>query len=57
MEFLGIHLNRTKNRNAVGVEADISEDNATCRTLVIPTNEELVIARDTERIINAAAGK
>jgi len=54
MEFLGVHLNRTKNKSAVGVEADISEDNATARTFVIPTNEELVIARDTERIVRAS---
>jgi len=54
MEFLGIKLNPTKNRSAVGVEADISEDDARCRTFVIPTNEELVIARDTERIVREA---
>lgn len=54
MEFLGIHISRTKNKNAVGVEADISDEGATAHTLVIPTNEELVIARDTERIIKAS---
>jgi acetate kinase len=35
-----------------GKETDISTKSAKVRTLVIPTNEELVIARDTERIIN-----
>jgi len=51
LEFLGIALDDEKNRQAVGKEMDISVDSATCRTLVVPTNEELVIARDTERIV------
>jgi len=51
LEFLGIALDDEKNRLAIGKEMDISVDKATCRTLVAPTNEELVIARDTERIV------
>ncbi len=54
LEFLGIKLNEDKNRQAVGKELDISADDATVRTLVIPTNEELVIAKDTQRIIDSA---
>ena len=37
-----------------GKEADISADGATVRTLVIPTNEELIIARDTVRLVEGA---
>ncbi|UCG62635.1 MAG: acetate kinase [Candidatus Zixiibacteriota bacterium] len=55
LEFLGIKLDKTKNNQVVGKEMDISTDDATVRTLVIPTNEELVIARDTQRIAQAAA--
>ena len=33
---------------------DISIDWARVRVLVIPTNEELMIAKDTERLVNAA---
>ncbi len=51
LEFLGIKLDAEKNANARGKEIDISTDDATTRVLVIPTNEELVIARDTERIL------
>ncbi len=51
LEFLGIKLNEDKNLNARGKEIDISADDATVRVLVIPTNEELVIARDTQRIL------
>ena len=49
--FLGIEIDEGKNIDASGCEMDISTDSARCRTLVIPTNEELVIARDTERIV------
>jgi acetate kinase len=53
--FLGIDIDEGKNIEAAGCEMDISTENARCRTLVIPTNEELVIARDTERIVEASA--
>jgi acetate kinase len=55
LEFLGIAIDDEKNRLAVGKEVDISVDGARCRVLVVPTNEELVIARDTERIVRAIA--
>ena len=50
--FLGIDIDEGKNVEARGREMDISAEKARCRTLVVPTNEELVIARDTERIVN-----
>jgi acetate kinase len=53
LEFLGIKVDDAKNKQARGKEIDISTDDATARTLVIPTNEELIIARDTEEIIEA----
>ena len=37
-------------KNVFGVTGDISTDAATLRVLVIPTDEELVIARDVERL-------
>ncbi len=55
LSFLGIKIDPAKNAQAVGKEMDISADDATVRTLVVPTNEELVIARDTMRIVQAAA--
>lgn len=54
LDILGVELDKAKNNQAVGKEADISTDSARVRTLVIPTNEELVIARDTKRIVQAA---
>ena len=44
---LGISLNTERNQAAVGVETDITADDARTRVWVIPTNEELLIARDT----------
>ncbi|MCF8260775.1 MAG: acetate kinase [Melioribacteraceae bacterium] len=50
MEFIGIELDDVKNENAKG-EMDLSKDNSKVRILRIPTNEELVIAMDTEQIV------
>ena len=51
LEFMGIKLDSEKNK-VRGVLQDISADDATAKTLVIPTNEELMIALDTERLLN-----
>ena len=53
--FLGIALDPAKNAAAVGgQEGDVSTDGARVRTFVIPTNEELLIARDTVRCVRNA---
>ncbi len=49
MEFFGIKINEELNQNTGGKEADISADSAKVRTLVIPTNEEYMIALDTAK--------
>lgn len=51
MEYLGIELNLEKNKGSNG-SADLSTDNSKVRVLRIPTNEELVIALDTEKIVS-----
>jgi acetate kinase len=52
LDFLGAALDPARNDAAVkGREADISTTDAKVRTLVIPTNEELIIARDTLRLM------
>ncbi|PID59855.1 MAG: acetate kinase [Ignavibacteriae bacterium] len=50
LEFLGIHLDPDKNENATG-EAFLSADNSKTSILRIPTNEELVIAMDSDKIV------
>ncbi len=47
LAFLGIALDNTANRGARGVEADIGESGAKVRVLVVPTDEEQMIAMDT----------
>ncbi|MBZ4655066.1 MAG: acetate kinase, partial [Peptococcaceae bacterium] len=49
LDYLGIKLDLDKNYTR-GVEADVSVDDAKTRVFVIPTNEELMIARDTYEI-------
>ena len=50
LEFIGIKIDPEKNKSK-GVEIDISAEGAKVRTLVIPTNEELAIAKETIRLI------
>lgn len=51
LEYLGVKIDPEKNKFR-GRQMDISIDWARVRVLVIPTNEELVIAQDTERLVN-----
>jgi acetate kinase len=53
LEFMGIEFDTEKNRSIRGREAIISKDDSKVRVMVVPTNEELVIAEDTARIITA----
>jgi acetate kinase len=48
LEFLGIELDEIKNKNK---EKTISKDSSKIPVFRIPTNEELVIAKDTARIV------
>ena len=50
LEYMGIKVDVEKN-NCRGKEIDVSAEGATVRTLVIPTNEELMIALDTAEIV------
>ena len=49
LEFLGIEIDDEKN-NVRGKEPIISSDNSKVKVLLIPTNEELAIARETRDI-------
>ena len=53
LEFLGIKIDPELNEKTIqGKEADISAHGATIRTLVLATNEELEIARETKEIVS-----
>jgi len=52
LEFLGINLDQEKNTARSKEMRDISATDSKVKVLVIPTNEELVIARDTKLIVS-----
>jgi acetate kinase len=51
MEWAGLELDKDRNEQALAKEQEISTDNSKLKVFVIPTNEELLIARDTVRCI------
>lgn len=51
MEWAGVRLDETKNQETVGKESLISTGDSKLQAYAIPTNEELLIARDTVRVI------
>jgi len=51
LEYFGISIDEEKN-SVRGREIDISNGNARVRVLVIPTNEELAIAKETMKLIS-----
>ena len=54
--WLGIELDGERNKEMIaGREGVISKDTARLQAYVIPTNEELLIARDTVRVISGKA--
>lgn len=50
LEFLGLHLDPEKN-NVRGKETVLSADDSPAKILLIPTNEELMIALDTAKLV------
>lgn len=47
MSYLGIEINNEVNNATHGDFAEITQPGSKVRAFVIPTNEELVIAKDT----------
>ncbi|MFT3738617.1 MAG: acetate kinase [Breznakibacter sp.] len=57
LEFLGIEFDEGANDELRGKEAIISKPGSRITTMVIPTNEELVIAQDTKVIVEELANR
>jgi acetate kinase len=55
LEFMGLEVNQEKNRSFRS-EGEISMETSRVKVMVIPTNEELMIALDTETIIKGMKG-
>lgn len=51
MEYMGVKLDNDRNDGARGIETVISTDDSPVKVVVIPTDEELLIAQDTELIV------
>lgn len=51
LDQLGIELDEAANHATQGREAIISQPGSKVKVLVIPTNEELVVARETKRLL------
>ena len=51
LEFMGIKIDEAKNATIYGEEAIISTPDSKVKVVVVPTDEEIVIARDTKELI------
>ena len=51
MEYLGIKFDHEANKGVRGKEKKISAPDSKVAVYIVPTNEELVIARDTKAIV------
>jgi acetate kinase len=52
LDYLGISIDENLNEETHGIEQDISDSKARVKIMVIPTNEELIIAEDTLKLIS-----
>jgi len=55
MEWAGLKLDASRNQETVGREGMISTEDSKLSAYAIPTDEELLIARDTVRVIKGEA--
>ncbi len=51
LQWCGIYLDAEKNQNLTG-EADLSADDSRAKILVVSTNEELIVSRETARVLS-----
>ncbi len=56
LAFMGIGVDVSRNASTIGREGEISPPGSPVRVLVIPTNEERLIARDTLHLVSGGFG-
>lgn len=54
LAFMGVEIDEELNARTRGTETVISTPGSKVKVVVVPTDEELMIARDTEAIVNAS---
>jgi acetate kinase len=52
LSYMGVHIDKELNSSARGKQMEISTADSKVKVFVIPTNEELVIARDTKTLVS-----
>ncbi|MCK4533769.1 acetate kinase [bacterium] len=57
LAFMGVNIDEEKNDAAIGKESIISRQSSKVKVFCIPTNEELIIARDTKKIVQSLKGE
>jgi acetate kinase len=57
LDWAGLKLDDNRNRQMVGLEGQISRSDSSLHAFAIPTDEELLIARDTVRCILGKPGE
>lgn len=57
LEYMGVEIDIEKNENAYGEEAIISSEKSKVKVIVVPTDEEFVIAKDTKQIVEELASR
>jgi acetate kinase len=57
MDYVGIELDPERNQQCFAQEAVLSPDSARVRVLVVPTNEELIVARETARVVSESVSQ
>lgn len=51
LKFMGVEIDKAVNDTVRGTETVISTDSSRVKVVVVPTDEELMIARDTEQLV------
>ncbi|MDD3803000.1 MAG: acetate kinase [bacterium] len=52
--YMGVEIDKEKNDSCIGKEMIVSKDSSKVKIIVIPTNEELVIAEDVVKVMEEA---
>ena len=52
LEFLGVEFDKEKNKGKRGVDLELTKPGSKTKVVVVTTNEELVIAQDTLKIVS-----